>query len=195
MIMPGKLFPLQLNQVLNLMKDLSCNQIKGVSNKSVGIDIEYSRSASAFEHNFVKGAFGPLQEFSTLSGTAESCMATHQGNLCYEVIDDGAKIAKLQIDELVMKDFECRLYGAQMCFGNFQIDFDNESKGERSDSLEVFYGCIQLGYSGSHTMLAPYVQVTYLLSLQAFASVCQSSERLALLKHLTLEQKQKLTFF
>ena len=194
MLMTGKLSPLQVDQVQSLMQDLSCNHIEGLNNKAVVIDTGCSRSASAFEDDFIEGTLVPLREPFTLSGIAGSCVATHQGKLHYEVIDDDGKIATLQMDGLLMKDLGCRLYSPQMHFSELSRDLGNVSENRRNASLGVFYDCVQLKLPGNHTVTVPYDSVSYLPVLQTFGSVCQSSEKLALLGNVTLEQNQNLTF-
>ena len=162
MLMTGKLSPLQLNQVQSLMQDLSYNQIEGINNKSLVIDTGCSRSASAFEDDFIEGTLLPLREPFTLSGIAGSCVATHQGKLCYEVIDDDGKVATLQMDGLLMKDLGCRLYSPQMHFSELSRGLSNESENKRNASLEVFYDCVQLKLPGNHTVTVPYDPVSYL---------------------------------
>ena len=68
MLMTRKPTALQLNEIQSLMQDLSCNHIEGINNKSVVIDTGCSRSASAFEDDFIEGTLVPLREPFTLSG-------------------------------------------------------------------------------------------------------------------------------
>ena len=52
----------------------------------------------------------------------------------------------------------------------------------------------QLKLPGNHTVTVSDDQVSYPPILQAFGSVCQSSEELALLGNVTLEKNQNLRF-